>query len=494
VSLVIPHGTSWGATAPPGVSWASQSTSEQHDPRRQRLIEVYSGHGNSEEYRAWASSTPDGECPEATPDYLPICRQAGKLVADRCLAEGEEPVLCDERAATARSNAVAAGRNAVLTLPGTPVSDWGDAEQCSDCFLPAFAYRPGKSAQAALALRSPGSPAMRFGLMASSDNHSARPGTGYKQVRRIGMTDERAIASPRLAALAAGLAPQPSSVSKSVLPEQTGVGIANSERQAGFWSTGGLVAVHAGGRDREAIWSALERREVYGTSGPRILLWFDLLNPATGTALPMGSEAEIEVAPRFSVRGVGSAEPMPGCPDTSVSALGAAEIERLCLGECFHPSDERRSLDRIEVVRIRPGDPGQEALASRIEDPWRVLDCPADGRGCEVEFDGEVAAPSEGEVLYYVRAIEAATPTIHGDGRRCQAAEDDCLGPAAHRAWSSPIFLRRPAESQTSTAPARPRPRASPKHAPGSRGSAGRSSPASRPRRVSRKARPTASG
>ena len=42
-ALVIPHGTTWGIYTPPGSAWDKQLNAKQHDPERQRLIEVYSG-------------------------------------------------------------------------------------------------------------------------------------------------------------------------------------------------------------------------------------------------------------------------------------------------------------------------------------------------------------------------------------------------------------------------------------------------------------------
>ena len=50
-SLVIPHGTTWGIHSPPESSFKTQLENGNHDPLKQRLIEVYSGHGNSELYK-----------------------------------------------------------------------------------------------------------------------------------------------------------------------------------------------------------------------------------------------------------------------------------------------------------------------------------------------------------------------------------------------------------------------------------------------------------
>ena len=58
-SIVIPHGNAWGMNTPAGTSFDKQLNRAQHDPDRQLLFEVYSGHGNSEEYRSWRGAAID---------------------------------------------------------------------------------------------------------------------------------------------------------------------------------------------------------------------------------------------------------------------------------------------------------------------------------------------------------------------------------------------------------------------------------------------------
>ena len=68
-----------------------------------------------------------------------------------------------------------------------------DSGQCRDCWLPSFNFVPGNAVQRALAITKPGDDGkpMRFtfGVIGSSDNHLARPGTGYKEVNRVYVTE-----------------------------------------------------------------------------------------------------------------------------------------------------------------------------------------------------------------------------------------------------------------------------------------------------------------
>jgi hypothetical protein len=198
----------------------------------------------------------------------------------------------------------------------------------------------------------------------------------------------------------------------------------------------------------------MQRKEVYGTSGPRILLWFDLLNPPKVRNAPMGSEVEMSGAPIFHARAMGSFEQKPGCPPDALDALGD-RTERLCQGECYHPGDARRPISRLEVVRIRPGE-GPDA-AKRIEDPWRVIQCQDQGDGCQAAFTDPDFTTGGRDTLYYVRAIETPSPAVDADPLGCtrddaglcakidpcfgRPDEDECLSETEERAWSSPIFV-----------------------------------------------------
>jgi len=474
-SMVIPHGTAWGNTAPPGAKWDNQIGGPNDDPQRQSLVEVYSGHGNSEEWRDFSGVIFDGEgnaaCPPPQPGpsgFLPNCWRAGEIIRARCLAEGHAAEECDARADRARSHHAAAGKTGFRTVPGATVEDWLDSGQCRDCFLPAFDYRPGMSAQYMLtrtnfSLARPR--AARFGFIASSDNHTARPGTGFKELNRSEMTESQGPRADAPDLLGTQIEPLAHSVP---LSDQALNSFATRdvERMSSFLTTGGLVAVHARGRDRNAIWEALQQREVYGTSGDRILLWFDLLNPPTGdgaTPLPMGSESVLGDAPHFRVNAVGARFQRPGCPDFARAALGPDRLAALCRNECYAPSDHRKLISRIEVVRLRAQSRRDEDLAELIEDPWLSLPCPPDEAGCTVEFSDPDYPTSGRDTIYYVRAIQQESPAINGGNLRCEYEDglcvslnpcygspaqtpyqEDCLENIEERAWSSPIWIDQP--------------------------------------------------
>jgi hypothetical protein len=472
-SIVIPHGTTWGFYTPPGSDWAKQLQGPLHDDDRQTLFEIYSGHGNSDQFSAYESVHFDDEgnpsCPPPSENYLPTCWRAGEIIRARCLAEGAGDSECEDRAVVARQNATDAGQQAHLTVPGATAAEWLDSGQCRDCDEPAFNYRPLGSAQYVTALSNFDTPdgtprRFRFGFMGSSDNHFARPGTGYKEVHRPGFTESRGDVNAVSDTMRSIILPpkeEPTAQSRAWDPNQrnlTGFALMEMERQASYFLTGGLIAAHAEDRGRGAIWDSMQRREVYGTSGPRILLWFDLLNPpgSSGRPIPMGGEVAMNHSPIFQVRAVGSFEQNAGCPDYAANSLGPDRLEHLCKGECYNPSPERRPITRIEVVRIRPQNSPDEPIASLIEDPWRTFECDGDLSGCSVTFDDPEYARFGRDTVYYARALEAPAPGVNAGGVRCERdaegnctgvdlcgtdASDDCLSEHEPRAWSSPIFV-----------------------------------------------------
>ncbi len=470
--LIIPHGMTWGYYTPAGTNWR-KALEPAERPERFRLIELYSGHGNSEEYRAWADVNIDSAgkatCPAPTKDYLPGCWRAGELIIARCLKAGEAAATCEGRAAAARQNYVDMGIAGHVTVPGAKGPDWVDAGQCTDCFFPSFNHRAGLSVQAGLAAThfADDGAATRFnwGFIGSSDNHRARPGTGYKQNDRRQNTDARGPADETWRGFmypskeGEDEIPEARAYAREKLMELPGLQLVEGERQAAFLHTGGLAAVHAKGRTREAIWDALDRRETYATSGQKILLWFNAVD-AKGAKVAMGGGVNAKASPTFTVKAVGAFKQKPGCPGFAKAGMDEARLTKLCSGECDNPSDERSRITRIEVVKIRPQKTKGEAIAALIQDRFAVHECAPSGDGaCSFTFSDPSYATDGRDALYYVKAIQEAEPMINGDTLKCErdatgkcvkvnlcygdyrSGKDDCLAPAEPRAWSSPIYV-----------------------------------------------------
>jgi hypothetical protein len=469
--LIIPHGSSWGFYTPPGTTW-DKALAAKERPDRFRLIEIYSGHGNSEEYRSWKDVVlnPDGQtasCPDPTANYTPSCWRAGEIVRERCLKAGADAAECDKRAVQARDDYANMGVAGHLAVGGETSEDWLDAGQCTDCFMPPFNHRAGNSVQAGLATTvfdDPVGQQTRFhwGFIGSSDNHRARPGTGYKPVDRRKNTEAGGPIDEswreRLRPPPGEAEPKSNRMTRDQLLTLAGFQLTEFERQSSFWLAGGLAAVHAKARSREAIWDALERREVYATSGPRILLWFSAVDAASGKT-PMGARIETQSAPRFEVKAVGAFKQKPGCPDFAKAGLDEARIADICSGECYNPSDERRLITRIEVVKIRPQSSPGEDLSTLVQDRYIVHECRPDPNGCSFTFTDPEYARGHRDAIYYVKAIQEAEPAINAEPIKCErdaagkcikatlcygdyrSGDSECTSPTEHRAWSSPIYL-----------------------------------------------------
>ncbi|MFK7977447.1 MAG: DUF3604 domain-containing protein [Halioglobus sp.] len=470
-ALVIPHGMAWGNTNPEGADFKYQM--DQLNDKYQKLLEVYSGHGNSETFSdITIPLLSDSQCPAPTKGYTSCCWRAGEIIRDRCIANGNNndknndktPNTCDDKAAATRAlymdnrtveSQLSPARDVV---PDSTPDEWGHCDQVVGQFQPSYYYQPKQSAQYMLTLSNP-EQRYRPGFIGSSDNHSARPGSSYKETERLYFTDVKEhLNTQPLINRPSSRDDEPRSLSKLTL-------FPDSEDLSGsFYYTGGLVALYSESKTREDIWDALYRREVYGTSGPRIGLHFEMID-GNGQHHPMGSETKTRQAPRFRISGMGSLKQQPGCPDYAVQALGKERLAALCRNECYHPAEEAHAIERLEIVKVLPAVAGeiagqiagQEETADLIKDPWRVAYCEKAATQCEAEFVDTAFVREGREAAYYARVIQTATPTIQGDPLQCELDEEgrctktqlclnegqdnDCLSMAEQRAWSSPIYV-----------------------------------------------------
>jgi hypothetical protein len=221
------------------------------------------------------------------------------------------------------------------------------------------------------------------------------------------------------------------------------------------YNPGGLAAVWAEENTRESIFAALERREVYGTSGPRISL-----RVFAGWELP----EDLCAAADFAARGSAAGVPMGGVlPARSAQGRGPVIAVRAARepGTASQPGTQ---LERLQIVKLWLGPEGRyrervvEVARSSADADVDTRTCQPAGGGadqlCAVWRDPEFDPGRP--ALYYARALER--PTCRWSAWACNAARVDCADPASigrgfepccdpdyprttqERAWASPVW------------------------------------------------------
>lgn len=456
-AVVIPHGNAWGQMTM-RTDWDLQLNPRDHNPELQRLIEVYSKHGNSEEYRHYppdyryyrqgtevqAEDCADRGacekvCQEPTESYEPCCWRAGEIVKERCTNPDSE--FCREQIELARlkikpfPKMIPPGKLGEIKpkYRANPdkvyYADWRNCGQCRDCYQPTYNHNPTGSVQYALArgyFDDQGNPLYyRFGFINSTDTHQGRPGSVVEEKKNAELS------------IGYGLG------SLYSLSKVTGLGVAGMnasvpdwgiERISNFMNPGGLVAVLAEHRTREDLWEALKNRHVYGTSGGRIELWVraEVEQGGRGKLVSMGDVTSSSKNPSFHLKARGALREDGTCaydehPEIN-SAMSRSEFQRVCYSQCYSPGDERIPIGRIEVVKVRqpltPEEAGMEDLKWSPENPGGLIMDPYavfEFNQAQVEWnwtDKSFAKEPRGRsVAYYFRVIQEPTP-----GYNCRPA------------------------------------------------------------------------
>jgi hypothetical protein len=221
------------------------------------------------------------------------------------------------------------------------------------------------------------------------------------------------------------------------------------------FNPGGLAVVWAEENSRTAIFESLRRREVYGTSGPRLTVRF-----FGGWDL---SEAMCDGLP-FVEHGYQDGVPMGGVLAPAPSASLAPVFAVWTLRDPGTERDPGTPLQRVQMVKgwVEDGQ-AREHVYDVVGDAASTAT--VDLETCEPRGDGydslcgvwrDPAFDPEQPAFYYVRVLE--NPSCRWTTHACNAAGVDCAQPATigegfeaccdpghprtvqERAWSSPIW------------------------------------------------------
>jgi hypothetical protein len=226
------------------------------------------------------------------------------------------------------------------------------------------------------------------------------------------------------------------------------------------YNPGGLAVVWAEENTRSALFDAMQRKETYGTSGPRMTVRFyggwdyaptlcaadDLAAKGYAGGVPMGGRLAAAPSPEALDRG----------PAFAISALADPGT----------PAQPGRPLQRVQIIKGWVDDAGSHErvyeVAGNPDNGARV-----DPRTCEPQGEGNAALCSvwrdpdfdpAAPAFYYARVVE--NPTCRWSQKLCVQAGVRCEDPGSvpeewadccaeshrkviqERAWTSPIWYR----------------------------------------------------
>ncbi len=265
----------------------------------------------------------------------------------------------------------------------------------------------------------------KFGLMASTDTHNGMAGGVAERTYpgHLGVGDDTAVKRTSY---------------RGGIPGNASNG------------PGGLIGVWAEENSREALFSAMRRKEVFGTSGPRIKVrlfggWDysedlcgapDLVARAYAGGVPMGADLPGlgAGAPSFvtvGMRDPGTAEAPGGLLQRVQIIKGWADDDGAIHQETFDVAGGPENGASVDLATCEPSGPGHDVLCGVWRDP---------------DFDPERRA------VYYARVVE--NPSCRYSTWQCLALDPKdrpagCEGPDVpktiqERAWSSPIWYTPP--------------------------------------------------
>lgn len=217
-----------------------------------------------------------------------------------------------------------------------------------------------------------------------------------------------------------------------------------------IFSPGGLAAVWAEENSRASIFDALRRREVFGTSGPRITVRFfggwnlppdlcadpNMLPIADAYGVPMGGvlPPAAGVAPRFLVSALRDpgTQTHPGMPLQRIQIVKGWVDGQQSHQQVFDVAGDPNSGADVDLATCTPQGTGFDSLCTVWSDP--------------------TFAPTQ-RAFYYVRVLE--NPTCRWSTYTCNALAPEqrpqsCSDPGVpktvqERAWTSPIWYQPPA-------------------------------------------------